>query len=70
MVLTPAMPSYVLKDKSVISDRLKGKLETVVFCPMSPVQQLIYQRILDMPEVVNLRRKDEPCDCPHAGADQ
>ncbi|CAN0106689.1 unnamed protein product, partial [Hapterophycus canaliculatus] len=50
-----------------LSDVLKGKSDTVVFCDLSEVQRDLYQRVLSLPEFQLLARAKDPCDCGRSG---
>ncbi|KAL1739550.1 P-loop containing nucleoside triphosphate hydrolase protein [Schizophyllum fasciatum] len=58
------LPQFFLRrTKDLIKDQLPKKVDEVVFCPLAPLQRLIYKRILALPEVQNLILKDERCTC-------
>jgi SNF2 family DNA or RNA helicase len=52
-----------LRTKDIIKDQLPKKTDDVVFCPLTPKQIDVYKRILALPAVENMIRRDEPCDC-------
>ena len=37
--------------------------ELVVFCPLTPFQEDVYQTLLQNPDVELVRKKNFPCDC-------
>ena len=37
--------------------------ELVVFCPLTPFQEDVYQTLLQNPDVEMIRKKNFPCDC-------
>lgn len=37
--------------------------ELVVFCPLTPFQEDVYQTLLQNPDVELIRKKNFPCDC-------
>ena len=37
------------RTKDLIAHKLKGKVDNIVFCPMTKLQQRVYQRILASP---------------------
>jgi hypothetical protein len=51
------------RTKDIIKDQLPRKLDNVVFCPLTPKQIKVYKRVLALPAVDNMIRKDELCDC-------
>lgn len=51
------------RTKDIISDQLPKKIDEVVFCPLTKMQTEVYKRILALPAVQNMIKKDEPCDC-------
>lgn len=53
--------------EEVLSDLLKGKSDTVVFCDVSNVQRELYLNVLSLPEFQLLKRAKEPCDCGRKG---
>ncbi|EMD35017.1 hypothetical protein CERSUDRAFT_139806 [Gelatoporia subvermispora B] len=58
------LPKFFLRrTKQIIKDQLPKKIDQVVFCPLTSVQLAVYKRILGLPAVENLTRKDELCDC-------
>ena len=55
------------RDKTILSDRLRGKKDTVIFCPLTALQREVYRNITLTPEVRMMARANEPCDCGRAG---
>ncbi len=49
--------------KEELKDILTLKEEKVVFCELSSVQKLIYERILSLPDYNFMRLAKSPCDC-------
>ncbi|KAI0045188.1 hypothetical protein FA95DRAFT_1583483 [Auriscalpium vulgare] len=58
------LPRFFLRrTKDIIKAQLPKKFDEVVFCPLTPTQIDVYNRILQMDAVINMVRKDEKCDC-------
>jgi SNF2 family DNA or RNA helicase len=56
--------TYLKRDKAdVLKNALTTKDERVVFCELSNVQKMIYQRILSLADYKLLRFARSPCDC-------
>ena len=49
--------------EDVLKFFLPKKNEKVVMCELSPLQKLVYQHILTLPDVENARTANSPCDC-------
>jgi SNF2 family DNA or RNA helicase len=43
--------------------QLPKKTDKVAFCPLSDAQIGVYKRFLGTPNIQNMLRRDEPCDC-------
>ncbi|KAI0830128.1 P-loop containing nucleoside triphosphate hydrolase protein [Trametes gibbosa] len=54
---------FLRRTKQIIQDQLPQKTDQVVFCPLTPMQIIVYKRILDLDAVANLVHKDKPCGC-------
>lgn len=55
---------YIKRYKSqVLADDLPMKDERVLFCEPSPIQKVLYQHILMMPDFVLLKYAQAPCEC-------
>ena len=54
---------FLRRTKALISDQLPRKTDKVVFCPLTPTQLKVYERILSESEVNFMRRHADPCDC-------
>ncbi|TFK17535.1 hypothetical protein FA15DRAFT_604879 [Coprinopsis marcescibilis] len=58
------LPKFFLRrTKDIIRDQLPKKTDQVVFCPLTRAQISAYKNILEMEEVQNLIKRDQPCDC-------
>lgn len=42
------------RGKEVIADRLSGKKDTMVLCPLTPLQEQVYLRVLNSPDFIKL----------------
>ena len=51
------------RKEDVLKDTLKEKNQFVVFCPLAPVQKMLYQNILDLPDYQILKKGELPCNC-------
>ena len=49
--------------KTIISDQLPKKEDTIVFCEMAARQKRVYKRVLESPDYVCLANREEPCAC-------
>ncbi|XP_022803262.1 DNA excision repair protein ERCC-6-like 2 isoform X2 [Stylophora pistillata] len=54
---------FLRRTKDLIADQLPKKDEVVVFCPLTPFQEDVYQTLLQSPDVELIRKKNFPCDC-------
>ncbi|KAJ7325348.1 hypothetical protein OS493_029896 [Desmophyllum pertusum] len=54
---------FLRRTKDLIADQLPKKDELVVFCPLTPFQEDVYQTLLQNPDVELIRKKNFPCDC-------
>nr|XP_058956968.1 DNA excision repair protein ERCC-6-like 2 isoform X2 [Pocillopora verrucosa] len=54
---------FLRRTKALIADQLPKKDEAVVFCPLTPFQENVYQTLLQNPDVELIRKKNFPCDC-------
>lgn len=63
--LTLRLEKYLLRrtKPETIGHLMKGKEDTVVFCPMSSVQKSVYRRVLQSPDYQALKNKGLPCSC-------
>ena len=43
--------------------QLPHKFDRVVFCPLTETQTAVYERLLQTPNVQNILRRREECDC-------
>lgn len=43
--------------------QLPHKFDRVVFCPLTEIQTAVYERLLQTPNVQNILRRNEECDC-------
>ncbi|KAJ7072771.1 RAD26-like SNF2 family DNA-dependent ATPase [Mycena amicta] len=59
------LPLYFLRREKtkVIADQMPKKTDQVVFCPLTSKQISVYKKILKDPEIVDVLRRKEPCDC-------
>lgn len=58
------LPRFLLRrPKTLIADQLPKKSDKVVFCPLSPAQELAYNNFCDVEIVHCIRRAYDPCDC-------
>lgn len=67
-VLRHHMRKFVLRrTKRLLSDSLPEKKVFFAFCKLSPLQEIVYKRILDSPEaqgiLAYLEHQEEPCPC-------
>jgi SNF2 family DNA or RNA helicase len=51
------------KKEDVLKDQLPEKSELLVLCALSPLQKLVYQHILSLPDFDLVRKAQAPCDC-------
>ncbi|KAF5361394.1 hypothetical protein D9758_006271 [Tetrapyrgos nigripes] len=54
---------FLRRTKDLIKDQLPQKIDQIVFCPLAKKQRSAYKRILQIPEVLELIAKDDPCEC-------
>ncbi|KLO16592.1 hypothetical protein SCHPADRAFT_919848 [Schizopora paradoxa] len=54
---------FLRRTKDLIKHQLPEKIDEVVFCPLTPMQILVYKRVLALKDVAELRRSFEKCDC-------
>ncbi|KAF5352151.1 hypothetical protein D9758_009267 [Tetrapyrgos nigripes] len=54
---------FLRRTKDLIKDQLPQKIDQIVFCPLAKKQRSAYKRILQIPEVLELIVKDDPCEC-------
>lgn len=57
-------PAYLERKKEdVLKDSLMEKREKVVFCELTEIQKKIYRHIISLPDFMQLRFANAPCDC-------
>ena len=49
--------------KTIISDQLPKKEDTIVFCEMAARQKRVYKRVLESTDYVMLATREDPCPC-------
>ncbi|KAF9784664.1 P-loop containing nucleoside triphosphate hydrolase protein [Thelephora terrestris] len=58
------LPHYFKRrTKDIIKAQLPHKFDRVVFCPLTDTQTAVYERLLQTPNVQNILRRNEECDC-------
>lgn len=62
--LSVLLDNWVLRRTSdVISEQLPTKEEFVVFCPLTELQRMVYQALLDTDDIQLILQSDLPCEC-------
>jgi SNF2 family DNA or RNA helicase len=49
--------------EETLSGQLKGKTDTIVFCPLTDLQRELYRSVVSLPEFVTLATCKEACPC-------
>ncbi|KAF5329238.1 hypothetical protein D9619_009039 [Psilocybe cf. subviscida] len=58
------LPNFFLRrTKEIIRDQLPRKTDQVVFCPLTSRQIQAYKNILNIPDLKNMLRSNDPCEC-------
>jgi SNF2 family DNA or RNA helicase len=54
---------FIRRDKRLLDGQLPKKIDQVAFCPLTEKQKVVYRNFLNAPEVDDMLRKDEECEC-------
>jgi SNF2 family DNA or RNA helicase len=58
------LPQFFLRRmKSLIAHQLPKKTDKVVFCPLTSLQTVAYERFLESDIVEIVKQSSQPCDC-------
>lgn len=57
------LPFCRIGDAHSCFSQLPHKFDRVVFCPLTETQTAVYERLLQTPNVQNILRRKEECDC-------
>ncbi|BGP43320.1 hypothetical protein JCM10450v2_007470 [Rhodotorula kratochvilovae] len=63
-LVTSLLPNFWLRrTKEAVKLQLPPKTDNVVLCPLTPLQQRVYRRLLELEDVQIMLTADEPCPC-------